>query len=195
LQDTLRRTQVKRSSDRILTTHAGSLPRPPGLRAMVNAKGSGQPYDERALSDRVRSAVSEVVQKQLASGIDVVTDRELSKSNFTNYARERISGFEVREFAPGQGPVPHSICGRDLQEFPDYFATRSGWAGVGPSQRQVICTGPLKYVGQAAIQADIANFKAALQGATVADAFLPAGPPGAPEHPLPNQDYPPPPRP
>jgi 5-methyltetrahydropteroyltriglutamate--homocysteine methyltransferase len=181
---------VKRSSDRILTTHAGSLPRPPDLRALVNAKGSGQPYDERALNDRVRSAVGEVLQRQIASGIDVVTDGELSKSNFTNYARERISGFEVREFAPGQGPIPHSICGRDLQEFAEYFATRSGWAGVGPSQRQVICTGPLKYVGQATVQTDIANLKAALEGAQVADAFLPAVAPGTIEHWLHNEHYP-----
>ena len=135
---------MKRSSERILTTHVGSLPRPPDLKAMVNAKSSGQPVDEQALSERVRSAVQEVVRKQIECGIDIVNDGELSKSNFTNYARERLSGFEVREYPPGQGPAPHSICGRDLEEFPEYFATRSGWVGVGPSQRQVVCTGPLR---------------------------------------------------
>ncbi|HEY7067768.1 MAG TPA: cobalamin-independent methionine synthase II family protein [Chloroflexota bacterium] len=181
---------MKRSTDRILTTHVGSLPRPPDLKEMVNAKAAGQPIDEQALAQRIRDAVREVVRKQVETGIDVVNDGELSKTNFTNYARERIAGFDVREYAPGQEPAPHSICGRDLQEFADYFATRPGWVGVGPSRRQVVCTGPLKYVGQQAIAADVANFKAALDGVQVADTFLPAVAPGTIEHWLRNDYYP-----
>jgi 5-methyltetrahydropteroyltriglutamate--homocysteine methyltransferase len=181
---------VKRSADRILTTHAGSLPRPPDLRALLTARLNRQAYDAEALAQRVRSAVAEAVQRQLAAGIDVVNDGELSKSNFTNYARERLSGFEVREGTPGEGSAPLSICGRDLQEFPDYFATRTGWVGVGPSQQQAVCTGPLTYVGQAAVQADIASFRAALKGVDAAEAFLPAVAPGTIEHWLRNEYYP-----
>jgi 5-methyltetrahydropteroyltriglutamate--homocysteine methyltransferase len=181
---------VKHSTDRILTTHAGSLPRPPDLKEMINARSAGQPVDEAALDRRIQEAVREVVRKQVETGIDVVNDGELSKANFTNYARERIGGYEVREYAPGQEPVPHSICGRDLLEFREYFDSRPGWAGVGPSRRQVVCTGPLKYVGQQQIQADLANFKAGLQGVQVADAFLPAVAPGTIEHWLRNEHYP-----
>ncbi|HZS00540.1 MAG TPA: cobalamin-independent methionine synthase II family protein [Chloroflexota bacterium] len=180
---------MRHSTDRILTTHAGSLPRPPDLKDMVNARSAGQPVDDQALTRRVRDAVREVVRKQLETGIDVVNDGELSKTNFTNYARERIGGYEVREYAPGQEPTPHSICGRDLLEFREYFETRPGWVGVGPSRRQVICTGPLKYIGQQALQTDLANFKAALEGVQVADAFLPAVAPGTIEHWLRNEYY------
>jgi 5-methyltetrahydropteroyltriglutamate--homocysteine methyltransferase len=181
---------VRHSTDRILTTHAGSLPRPPDLKEMVNAKSAGQPVDEAALGRRIQEAVKDVVGKQVETGIDVVNDGELSKSNFTNYARERIGGYEVREYAPGQEPPPHSICGRDLLEFREYFETRPSWVGVGPSRRQVICTGPLQYIGQQAIATDIANFKAALAGVQVADAFLPAVAPGTIEHWLRNEYYP-----
>jgi 5-methyltetrahydropteroyltriglutamate--homocysteine methyltransferase len=181
---------VKRSTDRILTTHVGSLPRPADLRAMLTAKSSGQPYDAQAFAQRVQSAVAEVVQQQVASGIDVVNDGELSKPNFTSYARERLSGFEVREYAPGQGPPVMSISARDQQEFGAYFAAQGRRAAIGTAPRAVVCTGPLRYVGQAAIQADVANLKAALQGTAVAEAFLPAVAPGTIEHWLGNEYYP-----
>ena len=98
---------MMRSTHRILTTHAGSLPRPDDLRALVTAKAGGQPYAEDALARRVRSAVAEVVRKQVESGIDSVNDGELSKPSFTTYVRERLGGIEVREPKPGDGsPVP-----------------------------------------------------------------------------------------
>ena len=87
---------MKRSTDRILTTHAGSLPRPPGLKEMVLAKSNGQAYDENAPTQLVRGVVDEVVRRQIESGIDIVNGGELSKSNFMNYARERLGGFEMR---------------------------------------------------------------------------------------------------
>src|SRR5215475_9266214 len=99
----VRREAMKRSTDRILTTHAGSLPRPADLRAMLTAKSTGQPYDQEAFTKRVRSAVAEVVQKQIEAGIDIINDGELGKPNFTTYARERISGFEERPLKPGEG--------------------------------------------------------------------------------------------
>jgi 5-methyltetrahydropteroyltriglutamate--homocysteine methyltransferase len=181
---------VRRSEDRILTTHAGSLPRPPDLREMLTARSNHQPYDQAAFATRVKDAVAEVVRLQAESGVDVVNDGELSKPNFTNYVRERISGFEVREYKPGEGPPAWSISARDKQEFGDYFATRSGRAQIGSGQRGVIAVGPLQYVGQAAVQADIANFKAALQGVQVAEAFLPAVAPGSIEHWMANEHYP-----
>ncbi|HWP28887.1 MAG TPA: cobalamin-independent methionine synthase II family protein [Chloroflexota bacterium] len=183
---------MKRSTERILTTHAGSLPRPPDLRELLSAKSNRQPYDETTLTHRLQAAVAEVVRKQVECGIDIVNDGELSKPNFTNYARERLSGFELREYRPGEGPAPLSISARDRREFPDYFATARGWGwtGAGPSQQQVFCTAPLKYIGHAAVQADIANLKAALQGVPVEEAFLPAVAPGTIEHWLRNEYYP-----
>src|SRR4051794_25231185 len=89
--------EMKRSTDRILTTHAGSLPRPDDLRELLNAKQNGQLPDEGTFTNRVRSAVDEVVQLQLGSGVDCVNDGELGKSNFNNYAQLRLSGFEERE--------------------------------------------------------------------------------------------------
>jgi 5-methyltetrahydropteroyltriglutamate--homocysteine methyltransferase len=158
---------MKRSTDRILTTHAGSLPRPADLREMLTAKSKGQPYNQEAFTKRVRSAVTEVVQKQIESGIDILNDGELGKPNFTYYARERLSGFEQRHLKPGEGSVLLEISGRDRKEFPEYFATRTGFTGAGLDH--VFCTGPLKYIGQAAVQADIENFTAALQGGVKAE--------------------------
>jgi len=181
---------MKRGATRILTTHAGSLPRPDDGREMITAKAGGQPYDEGALAGRLRSAVAEVVHKQVECGLDVVNDGELSKPNFTNYVRERISGFEERPRRAGDPPPPLSISARDQKEFPEYFIARAGFAGVGPSRRQVFCTGPLTYIGQAAVRADIENFTAGLRGVQVEEAFLPAVAPGTIEHWLRNDYYP-----
>lgn len=181
---------MKRSTERILTTHAGSLPRPEGVRELVTAKTEGQAVDDAALARRLDEGVAEVVRLQVASGIDVVNDGELSKPNFSNYAQERIAGFELRELAAGDRRAQVSISARDKQEFADYFANRAGRAAIGTRQRDLVCTGPLKYVGHAALQADIARFKAALQGAQVEEAFLPAVAPGTIEHWLVNDYYP-----
>ena len=91
---------MKRSTDRILTTHAGSLPRPDDLRELVTAKANKEPYDETRFASRVKSAVGEVVQQQLKNGVDVLNDGEFGKSNFSNYARERLGGFEERTVTP-----------------------------------------------------------------------------------------------
>jgi 5-methyltetrahydropteroyltriglutamate--homocysteine methyltransferase len=173
---------MKRNTDRILTMHAGSLARPPDLREMVLAKSNGQPYDAAALARRLRSAVAEVVQQQIAVGLDSINDGEFSKTNFTNYARERLSGHEERSAEPGSALA--RIYGRDVQEFAEYFAGRGNLGG-----REVVCTGPLRFIGQAAIQADIGNFKAALQGVQEQEPFLPAVAPGTIEHWMKNEYY------
>lgn len=177
---------MKRSTDRILTTHAGSLPRPDGLRELVAAKSSGQPGDQEDLTRRIRTGVAEVVQMQIESGIDIVNDGELSKTSFTDYVRARISGFEERNLSPGETPR-QEIAARDMREFPEYFAARSL---IGAGRNPVFCTGPLKYTGHDAIQADIDAFKAALQGVTPEETFLPSIAPGTIEHWLRNEHYP-----
>jgi 5-methyltetrahydropteroyltriglutamate--homocysteine methyltransferase len=181
---------MKRSSERILVTHAGSLPRPDDVRALVAAKMSGQPYDAAALAERVRDAVAETVRQQAAAGVDVINDGELSKSNFLYYVRERIGG--CAEQAPTMASTATSgISGRDARDFPEYFAEDSGRRQIGAqlAQKRVSAVEPLRYVGQAAIQADVANFKAALQGVQVEEAYLPAVAPGSIEHWLGNAYY------
>jgi 5-methyltetrahydropteroyltriglutamate--homocysteine methyltransferase len=123
-----------------------------------------------------------VVQQQIAVGLDSINDGEFSKTNFTNYARERLGGHEERLAAPGS--VLARIYGRDAQEFPEYFAGRGNLGG-----REVVCTGPLTFIGQAAIQTDIDNFKVALQGVDGPEPFLPAVAPGTIEHWMGNAYY------
>ena len=88
---------MKFSTERILTTRAGALPQPPDLKAMHVARMSGQPVDETAFAKRVRDGVAEVVNKQIACGLDIINDGEVGKSNFSRYARERLSGFIERD--------------------------------------------------------------------------------------------------
>ena len=149
---------MKRSTERILTTHAGSLARPDDLRDLLVARDTGRPYDHAALASLTRSAVAEVVEQQVAVGLDIVNDGEESKRNFTTYARERLGGVEERALAPGER-VLAMIYGRDALEFPEYFAGRGNMAG-----REAVCKAPLTYIGHAAVETDIANFSTALAG-------------------------------
>jgi 5-methyltetrahydropteroyltriglutamate--homocysteine methyltransferase len=174
---------MQRSSERILTTHAGSLARPAELREMLTARDERRPYDAAAFAASVRSAVAEAVRHQAAVRLDVVNDGEQSKRNFTSYARERLGGIEERALGPGER-VLAMIYGRDAAEFPEYFAGRGNLAG-----REAVCTGPLTYVGQDAVRADIANLEAALAGIEVTEVFLPAVAPGTIEHWLSNDHY------
>jgi 5-methyltetrahydropteroyltriglutamate--homocysteine methyltransferase len=173
---------MKRSNERILTSHAGSLPRPDDVRALLYAKHAGQPYDTSSFATRVRAAVSEVVRKQTENGLNVINDGELSKINFTSYARERMGGVTRRKREPGQAPF--KIWGRDEAEFPEYFAA------IDLGVDYAVCNGPLKYLGHEAVQADISNLKAALEGVTVTEAFITAVAPGTIEHWLKNEYYP-----
>jgi 5-methyltetrahydropteroyltriglutamate--homocysteine methyltransferase len=174
------------STDRILVTHAGSLPRPADLRAMVVAKSAGEPYDAAALDRRLSEAVAETVRRQAGCGIDVVNDGELSKFNFTDYVRGRIAGYEAR---PNSGRRRRlSMTARDETKFAEYFAAIPRAQALGPPTMPV-CVAPLRYVGQAELRKDIDNFKAALGGVDVAGAFLPANTPGTIEHWIANEYY------
>lgn len=178
---------MKRSTGRILTSHAGSLPRPADLRDLLIAKDEGTPYDQSGFAARVRDAVADVVRQQTACGIDIVNDGEASKRSFTTYARERLGGVVERDLKPGER-VLAQIYGRDAAEFPEYFAGRGNLAG-----REAVCVDALSYIGQAAVQTDIDNLRAALadmEGVQVEEAFLPAVAPGTIEHWLKNAYYP-----
>ena len=178
---------MKRSTERILVTNAGTLPQPTDLKEMLDAKNEGKPYDHEAYSRRVRSAVAEGVRQQVDCGVDIVNDGELGKPNFSRYTRERLSGFVEKPAGPDFRPT--SIFGRDLAEFSDYF-NKGGRTSIGHHARVFYCNEPLKYVGHAAVKTDIDNFKAALQSVQVEEAFLPAVAPGTMEHWMKNEYYP-----
>ena len=183
----LAEVHMKRSTERILVTHAGTLPQPKDLKEMLDAKNEGKPYDHEAYSRRVRSAVAEGVRQQVDCGVDIVNDGELGKPNFSRYTRERLSGFVEKPAGPDFRPT--SIFGRDMIEFSEYF-NRGGRTSIGHHSRVFYCAEPLKYVGHAEVKADIENLKAALQGKAIEEAFLPAIAPGTMEHWMKNEYYP-----
>ncbi|HEY3061842.1 MAG TPA: cobalamin-independent methionine synthase II family protein [Chloroflexota bacterium] len=159
---------MKRSTDRILTTFAGSMIRPPEVLALADT----QP-DEATRTATLGRAVKEVVRKQVEAGVDVVSDGEFGKSSWFTYVMERLDGYEVR---PVERPAI-GFLGRDETRYPDFFQ-HSGMGQLG-AQRHV-CVGPLKYIGKAAMQRDVDNLLAALEGLrqaeperVVAGAFLP----------------------
>jgi 5-methyltetrahydropteroyltriglutamate--homocysteine methyltransferase len=164
---------MKRSSDRILTTHCGSLARPHGLLDAMKARLSGQRYDEAAYAVEVQEAVRECVGQQVANGVDVVSDGEQSKPGFSVYVRERLTGFEPTE--PDPNRPRGAQWARELEAFPEYYAQYFGGAmrGVAPSS-PLVCTGPVRYQGSSAVTADIANLQSAVQASQPVEAFLPA---------------------
>jgi 5-methyltetrahydropteroyltriglutamate--homocysteine methyltransferase len=164
---------MKRSTERFLTTHVGSLPRPPDLLAMIQAKEEGGAYDRAAFASRVASAVAEVVRRQAESGIDIMADGEMGRFGFIPYVNERLGGITPRQSERRAGNWAQS---REYEAFPEYYAWASqmpGAAGKAPPT-QYVCTGPIAYAGHAALARDIANLKAALAGIACEEAFMPA---------------------
>lgn len=162
---------MKRSTERILTTHVGSLARPADLLDQMKKKISGAPHDAEAYARRVRSAVAETVRQQIATGIDVVTDGEQSKPGFFTYISERLAGFESKPDAR------FTLFADEVAAFPEYYAQYFSQAMLGGSVAPVVplvCTGPVSYRGREAVQKDIDNLKAALEGAKYEDVFMPA---------------------
>jgi 5-methyltetrahydropteroyltriglutamate--homocysteine methyltransferase len=177
---------MKRSTERILVTHAGTLPRAADVMEMNLAKNEGKGYDHDAYSKRIQSAVDDVVLKQVECGIDIVNDGEQAKSNFSRYTRERLSGFVEGEPDPAYRPT--SIFARDAVDFPEYF-NRGGRTSIGHHSRVFYCAEPIKYIGHDAVKSDIEHFKNALEDVRIEEAFLPAVAPGTMEHWMKNQYY------
>ena len=193
---------MKRSSERILTTHAGSLVRPPEIIAVMAAREAGRPYDQAAFAQNLRRSVAEVVRQQAEVGVDIPSDGEFGKVGWTSYVSERLAGLEPGTSPPSGGEIARQIFGKDRQDFAEFYAIwgaheRTMWLPPEiaqqpppPSMIRWECTGPISYKGHAAIQADIANFKAALEGVQVEEAFLPVAAPGSAEAGRLNQYYP-----
>ena len=160
---------MQRSSDRILTTHVGSLPRPADLHAMSVARRNGEQIDDAQYRARVRAAVLDIVRRQADIGIDVVDDGEMSKPSFITYINERLAGFEVDRADRNQSPWAGS---REVREFPDYYKPQL--ANVHTRHTHYLCTGPVRYRGAQALKTDLENLKSALSGVDVADAFVPS---------------------
>jgi 5-methyltetrahydropteroyltriglutamate--homocysteine methyltransferase len=177
---------MKRSTDRIITTQVGSLPRPIDLRKMWDDRLAGRPYDRGAFDARLRSAVAEMVRQQAECGIDVVSDGEQGRLGWTAFLPERLAGFEER---PVTAPAGGGVTGRERQRglFDGYLAERARLQAMGEGreyvptpeavkalQTQTVCAGPVTHKGPGPIQQEISNFKAALQGTQVVEAFLPS---------------------
>jgi 5-methyltetrahydropteroyltriglutamate--homocysteine methyltransferase len=167
---------VKRSTDHILTTHTGSLPRPPELVAALQRRDRGE-ADGDGLDAQIREAVADIVRRQAAAGVSVVNDGEASKIGYSTYVKERLDGFGGEG---GFAGVPS-----DLAEFPDYLQRVMGDIDF----EMPACVGPVAYRDLDAVRADIANLKAALEGADVEDAFMSAASPGVIAVFLQNQHY------
>jgi 5-methyltetrahydropteroyltriglutamate--homocysteine methyltransferase len=167
---------MKRSTDRILTTHVGSLIRPPALQDFLRAKQSGKPFDEKAYQRCLTDAVAEVVRQQAEIGIDVISDGEFGKSiSWSQYVLERLSGFERR---PIKGDANPFKKGADRERFADFYAELDAREGVSTTSESV-CVGPIRYGDTTELERDIANFKAALGRVQVAEGFLPVAAPAS----------------
>src|SRR5713226_2243221 len=164
---------IQQNTDRIRTTHIGSLPRPHDLLDIMKAKLTRQPYDQKVYQSLLAKSVTDVVSKQVACGIDFVTDGEFSKPGFFTYIQERLEGYEAR---PNQKLI---LFQQEVAAFPEYYAEYFKQAMMGGALipiTPVVCVGPVKYRGEQLLQIDIANVKAAAKAAGVPDdqVFLPA---------------------
>jgi len=162
---------MKRSTNRILVTHAGSLPRPDSLVAMREARERGEGGNDGAYEAALHTAVADIVHKQVELGVDIVDDGEMSKASFLTYINERLGGFGASSGWSMNlwGPS------REVRDFPEYY----DWFGkVMPSPvikaKHLDCIAPIAYTGQKQVQTDIANLKAALRGSNATEAFIPS---------------------
>jgi 5-methyltetrahydropteroyltriglutamate--homocysteine methyltransferase len=167
---------MKRSTDRILTTHVGSLIRPPKLLEFIRARQSGQAYDEDGYQACLTESVAEVVRQQADAGLDVVSDGEFGKSiSWSQYLLTRLSGFERRAVQPGHNPFQR---GADRERFSEFYAELDARDGVATTS-EAVCVGPISYTGQAELQHDLDNFRAALKGSKAVEGFLPVAAPAS----------------
>ena len=160
---------MQTSSERILTTHVGSMPRPQDVVDMLFAEDSGELTDRGAYDETMRRAVAEIVSRQRAAGVDVVSDGEMSKISYATYVRHRLTGFEV-------GEVPRATP-RDLDEFPEY-RDRLAQAGGTPKYLRPICRGPIQVRDTVPLQKDLDRFRQALAASDPLEGFMNAASPG-----------------
>ena len=172
---------MKRSTSRMLATHTGSLIRPPELLEFASARQKGETVDAQAYNTCLKDSVSQVVRHQVQVGVDVVNDGEFGKStSWSLYALKRLSGFELRPTGPGGNPF---LRGAERQLFKEFYADLDGrgdkktWSVV--TQRDAVCVAPIEYTGLDELHRDINNFRAALEGVDVEEAFLPVAAPSS----------------
>jgi 5-methyltetrahydropteroyltriglutamate--homocysteine methyltransferase len=186
-QSSRREPKMKTSTERILTTHVGSLPRPDDLFELMLARMDGKPTDEKAYAARVRAAIVDSVRRQVAAGLDIVSDGEMGKPSFITYAAARLDGLQSRE---GFRPSPFANT-RETADFPEYY--QSALAQQVSSRRRralTVCSGPVRYKGREALKADLDVLKTALGGVACTEAFVPAIAPSNIEATTPNEYYP-----
>src|SRR5829696_8893414 len=152
---------MRRSTERILTTHVGSLPRPDDLRAMILKKQRGEAIDDEAFAARVKSAVGEIVRRQAEAGIDIVADGEMGRIGFIPYVNERLTGIEPSATSE---TAKYWNQSREYQAFPEFYAWTAQMPGTAgqTGRTRWVCTGAVAYRGMAALQQDIATLKSAL---------------------------------
>jgi len=170
---------MKHSTDRILTTHTGSLPRPYALVQTLEGHDQREVENDPSFQQQVKAAVAGIVQKQVEAGVTVVNDGEMSKVGYATYVTGRVSGFSEQP-----GPTYPQVEARDFPEF--YEARTASLATI----RRPVCVGPIEWQGTDQVERDIANLKAALQGQDVAEAFMSAASPGVVWQFLENEHYP-----
>ncbi|TMB60169.1 MAG: cobalamin-independent methionine synthase II family protein [Chloroflexi bacterium] len=175
---------MRRSSERILTTHVGSLIRPPELLDAMRARDR----DPARWNAAVSTAVRDVVQRQRDAGIDIVDDGEYSKTGFTAYVTDRLEGFEFRPPPPGQSAMLNR--GRDRRAFPDFYREYDATEGQTEGGMTAVCVGPIAYRGREVLERDFANLRAAMREAGADEAFIPAAAPGTIELQRTNAYYP-----
>jgi 5-methyltetrahydropteroyltriglutamate--homocysteine methyltransferase len=159
---------MKTSQDRILTTHVGSLPRPPELRQLLVCKDQGEPYDKGALDRLTHQAVVGIVRRQAETGIDIVNDGEMSKPGYSTYIADRLSGFA------GHEPAKPRL---DTRDHPNFLAAYERMTGANVARRAV-CVGPVAVRDREALAKDIANLHEALGQVSVVEGFMTAASPG-----------------
>ena len=167
---------MQRSTERILTTHVGSLIRPPELQEFLRRRQAAAGYDPAAHARCLTRSVAEIVGMQAGAGIDVVSDGEFGKAiSWSQYALERLTGFERRPVAPGANPFQR---GADRERFAEFYAELDAREGVATTT-DAVCVGPIGYAGEAELGRDIDNLKAALAQTKVTEAFLPVAAPAS----------------
>ncbi len=171
---------MKRSTERILTTHVGSLPRPQEVADLLFAQDRGEDYDAAQFDEVMRRAVADVVKKQAESGIDIVSDGEMSKISYATYIRHRLTGFE----GDSARPTP-----QDLDDYPEY-RDRLVKMGASATYRRPVCKGPIKVRDLEPVEKDIAHMKEAMAKARVTEGFMNAVSPGTIAVFQPNEYYP-----